>query len=109
MGYSLPRYLILVVPPEGVVQVQKVKGVIESLNEILESCQAEFDVYENLIIATNKERNKLPRNKNMGDLEIYGTCYFIGNDKKNGDFKSLSLVEINRLLKRFYCFDKSMI
>jgi hypothetical protein len=96
------KYLILVIPPKGAPEVRAIKTFVEDMDSVIENKKADFDYYNGVIIATNGNRDGLPRNENIKDLEVYGTCYLIGNDKKSADFASLKYEDINKFLNKLF-------
>lgn len=101
MGKDPLNFLILVVPPEGRPRTRIIKATVDGLDSVIENSKARFDYYHDLIIATNDDHCKLPRNEHIKDLEVWGTCYFIGN-QDNDDFKALKTGEINKLLSMMF-------
>lgn len=95
------NYLILVVPANGRPRTRTIIATVQGLDSVIENPKARFDYYHDLIIATNDDHGKLPRNEHIKDFDVWGTCYFIGN-QDNDDFKSLKTGEINKLLNAMF-------
>jgi hypothetical protein len=96
------KYLIFVIPPKGAPEIRAIKTHIEDMDSVIENKRANFDFYDGVIIATNGDWDGLPRNENIKDLDVYGTCYLIGDDKKSTDFASLKYEDINRFINKLF-------
>jgi len=97
--YEKGKYLILVIPPTGQPESKVIQTDVVSMDAVLECKRAEFNYYKDVIIATNANCEGLPQNENMKHLDVYGTCYLIGNNSQDDDFKSLKTKDIKRLMK----------
>jgi cytochrome c peroxidase len=94
------KFLVLIIPPNKPCRLAYIGHAIEKMEEALESKKASFDYFDDVIIATNKDKSGLKKNPHIEGMDVCGTCYLIGN-QKDDDFRSLTLKEINHLFPKY--------
>ncbi|MCX8075235.1 MAG: DUF3846 domain-containing protein [Clostridia bacterium] len=93
---------ILVKDPGKNPEVKKIRKQLKSMQDIVGG-YIEIVPYKEAIIVCNEEGklNNLEPNVNLDKDYIAGSFFIVGDDEKNGDFKSLTDEQIERFKKEF--------
>ncbi len=93
---------ILVKDPGKEPEIKKIRKQLKAMKDIVGG-YIETVPYKDAIIVCNEEGklNNLEPNVNLGKDYIVGSFFIVGDDEKNGDFKSLTDEQIEKFKKEF--------